>query len=304
MALVVVLTPNPAVDVTYRVDDQGIGQTHRVSEVSKRPGGKGVNVARVLASLGHHTLNILPLGGSAGNWIVQELTALGLEIAVTPIAQDTRTTVAVVGGTKHPTLFAEPGPVISRTESDELLRSIREACVGATILVVSGSLPPGLSGDDLTQWVEAAHTAGALALVDAGGQALTSAARAGADFLKPNESELREATGISDVLAGAELLLSAGAGTVVVSRGERGIIAVSSESCHQVEAVPDITGNPTGAGDAATAGIVSAILEGLGLHIALKRAAALGAAAVLSPVAGEVDLGKYRRFIEQQGAAS
>lgn len=303
MALVVILTPNPAIDVTYRVDDQAIGETNRVREVLRRPGGKGVNVARVLALLGHETLSLLPLGGSAGDWVLREMKAVGLETAVAPISEETRTTVAVVGGGKHPTLYAEPGPLISRTEADDLLRRIREACVGATILVIAGSLSPGLNDDDIARWIEAAHAAGALALIDAGGRPLAAAARAGADFLKPNESELGEATSAPDVLAGAELLLAAGAGTVVVTRGERGLLALSAEGHHCVDAIPGITGNATGAGDAATAGIVSAVLEHLGLDAALARAAALGAAAVLSPVAGEIDLEAYHRFIEQQEVA-
>ena len=67
MARILVVTPNPAVDTTYRVAEQRVGESHRVLEVAQRPGGKGINVSRGLAALGHESVNILPLGGATGD---------------------------------------------------------------------------------------------------------------------------------------------------------------------------------------------------------------------------------------------
>ena len=86
MARVVVVTPNPAIDVTYDVADQTPGESHRVSSVERRPGGKGINVARALLALGHDPVNVLPLGGGSGDWVRAALADLGLAASVTPIA--------------------------------------------------------------------------------------------------------------------------------------------------------------------------------------------------------------------------
>ena len=298
MARIVVVTPNPAIDVTYVVTDQAIGETHRVQRALKRPGGKGVNVARVLALLGHEPVALLPLGGTAGDWMSAALADLGLPVIPFPVADETRTTVAIVDGATHPTLFAEAGPHLTQAEVEGLRAAVDDACRSAGMLVVSGSLPPGLPAEEVGAWVEAAHSHEALALVDAGGGALLSAARAGADILKPNESELLEATGAANLDAGIATLIELGARTVIVSRGARGIVAVDRAGWRvEVEAVPHIEGNPTGAGDAATAGVASGLMEERPLPDLLRRAAALGAAAVLRPVAGEIDFDAYQRFL-------
>jgi tagatose 6-phosphate kinase len=305
MARIVVVTPNPAIDVTYTVASQSIGETHRVESLAKRPGGKGVNVARVLAQLGHEPVALLPLGGAAGEWMSAAIAALGLPLIAFPILGETRTTVAVVDAAHHPTLFAEAGPSLSASEVDALRERIRGACVGADLLVISGSLPPGVGADQVGDWVSAAHSEGALALVDAGGPALLAGARAGADILKPNESELLEATGATDVAGGIAALVQLGAHTVVVSRGAHGLVGVDAAGTRfEVAAIPRVDGNPTGAGDAATAGVASGVLEGLSMPETLRRAAALGAAAVLRPVAGEIDLNAYRRFVSTDHGAS
>ncbi len=306
MARIVVVTPNPAIDVTYTVAWQTIGETHRVHQVARRPGGKGVNVARALAMLGHDPIALLPLGGVAGEWMSAAIAGLGLELIAFPISGETRTTVAVVDARHHPTLFAEAGPELSGGEVDALRDSIGAACADADLLVVAGSLPPGIAADEVGEWVDAAHSHGALALVDAGGPALLAAARAGADILKPNESELLEATGTGTVAAGIAALAGVGARTVIVSRGATGIVAVDGDGTRfETPAIPRVDGNPTGAGDAATAGVASAVLDGLSMPETLRRAAAMGAAAVLRPVAGEIDLDAYRRFIApDQGASS
>jgi fructose-1-phosphate kinase PfkB-like protein len=143
-------------------------------------------------------------------------------------------------------------------------------------------------------------------VVDCSGAALVAAASAGATVCKPNREELLDATGTDDERAGALRLLGLGATVVVVSRGSEGIAAHTTEHVLEVPAVPGVSGNPTGAGDAATAGLVRALTSAAGTDIAtddatllraLRSAAAFGAAAVLRPVAGEVDPADVDRFL-------
>lgn len=291
--VVTVLTPNPAVDLTYRVAEQRIGTTQRVLDVARRPGGKGVNVARVLQSVGARARCVLPLGGASGAWLAE---TLDVPATVVPLAGQTRSTVTVVDGEQHPTMFGEPGPAVTGDEWARVTREVaREVAreVTSAAFVVAGSLPPGTDPDLVGAWVRAA---GGLAVADVSGQALLAAAAAGA-VCAPNTEELLEATGTADVGAGARALLGRGAPLVVVSCGAAGLTAHSPDGEVHVRAVAGVSGNPTGAGDAATAGLVLALVRGLPTAGALRWAAAFGAAAVLRPTAGEVDHDALARFL-------
>jgi tagatose 6-phosphate kinase len=311
--VIVVVTPNPAVDVTYRVAEQRVGETQRVLEVQRRPGGKGLNVGRVLAATGVPTHAVLPLGGDAGAWITDALDDLGLAHTDVAVRGETRTTVTVVDDVAHPTMFGEPGPALDHAEWDAVATVIDDLLVTADALVVSGSLPRSADPAVVALWVTAARHRGVTSVVDCSGPALLAAAGAGATVCKPNREELLAATGTDDERAAALLLLGLGASVVVVSRGSDGIAAHTTEHVLEVSAVPGVSGNPTGAGDAATAGLVSALVaaahDGVApittdavLLRALRSAAAHGAAAVLQPVAGEVDPADVRRFLSDPPA--
>jgi len=327
--VILVVTPNPAVDVTYRVAEQRIGETQRVLEVQRRPGGKGLNVGRVLAATGVPTHAVLPLGGDGGHWIAHALDDLGLVHTDVAVRGETRTTVTVVDDLAHPTMFGEPGPVLSPDEWDTVTSAVEQllddgvaggtrgaaGAPAAAALVVSGSLPRDTDPTVVARWVTTARRRGALSVVDCSGTALLAAASAGATVCKPNREELLEATGTDDERSGALRLLGLGATVVVVSRGSDGIAAHTTEHVLEVPAVPGVSGNPTGAGDAATAGLVGVLVDvlvGAGLSApdgsvpapddatlfrALRSAAAHGAAAVLQPVAGVVDPADVDRFL-------
>lgn len=313
---VVIVTPNPAVDVTYRVARQQIGVTQRVQDVQRMPGGKGLNVARVLAALGAPSLSLLPLGGTAGAWIAEQLERRRMPARIVPIAGDTRTTVTVVDDEAHPTMFGEPGPTLSAAEwaavtsavTSTVITAVTGAIAEATsdvvpapappkLLVVSGSLPPGAEPALVGSWVEAAARRGLTTIVDCSGSALIAAAAARASVLKPNREELLQATGAGDEREAARELLALGAGAVVVSRGADGVALHTAEESVALPAVPEVHGNPTGAGDAVVAGLALALARGADLTESLRHGCALGAAAVLRPVAGEVDVAAYHRFL-------
>jgi 1-phosphofructokinase family hexose kinase len=298
--MIVVVTPNPAVDVTYRVDEQRIGTTQRVRSVDRLPGGKGLNVARVLAGEGIATHSVLPLGGASGTWVADAVAALGLAATTVPVPGETRTTVTVVDDHAHPTMFGEPGPTVPPVAWLPVDEAVRALLPTAEALVVSGSLPVGSAAEVVTPWIADAVAAGVLVVADCSGPALLAAADAGATVCKPNREELAEATGCADERDGALALLDRGAGIVVVSRGADGIAAHTRAEVVEVAAVPGVTGNPTGAGDAATAGLVLALTRDTAepdLATALRTAAAFGAAAVLRPVAGEIDRDAAHRFL-------
>jgi sugar/nucleoside kinase (ribokinase family) len=128
--VIVTVTLNAALDVTYRIDQIHWNGVNRVQDLHRRAGGKGVNVARVLAALGHDVLVTGLAGGPTGRAVELDLTASALPHALTPIGDDSRTTLAVTGpsGTA---LFNEPGPRVTREELTRFLDGFAGALTGA-----------------------------------------------------------------------------------------------------------------------------------------------------------------------------
>lgn len=293
---IVVLTPNPAIDVTYRIDKQVIGKTHRVREAFYRPGGKGLNVARVLETAGRPTLSILPLGGVAGAQLMKAAESLQLDLRAIPIHGETRTTVTIIDDIHDPTLFTEPGPTVTADEWATLTSELHAVIATASALVVSGSFPPEAPVFMMTDWVHAARARGLPTVVDVSGEALLHAARAGA-ICKPNRDEIIAATGLETERESADVLLNLGAEAVIVSNGAFGITAYERTAITHQVAVPELAGNPTGAGDAATAGYLLSLLSGQSMSARLATACAFGAASLLAPVAGEIDRNVAQQFL-------
>ncbi|MTG87855.1 1-phosphofructokinase family hexose kinase [Cellulosimicrobium sp. BIT-GX5] len=307
MTRVVALTPNPAWDVTYRVDRLLPGESLRVRSVVARAGGKGVNVARVVRALGSASVAVCPLGGPLAGPFADDLDADGQPAAVVPVAGAVRQSVAVVpaedGG--HPTVLNEPGPALDDAEWAALVA----ACVAqvgtaaAVVATVSGSLPPGTTRERVVGLVGALRAAGARVHVDVSGPGLVWAAEAGADLVKPNRSELVEATGVDDPARAVGELLRRGARAVVVTDGERGLTAyeagpdgpASPAVVGRARLAAPVAGNPTGAGDAAMAALAVDPDQPWAHRLAL--AAATSAAAVLQPVAGAVDRADVDRLL-------
>jgi tagatose 6-phosphate kinase len=293
------VTLNLALDVTYEVDELVVGGSHRVGVIRQRAGGKGVNVARVASTLGHQVLVLGFVGGVTGEVVAEELFDAGLTALLTPIAGETRRTVAIVNGADgDATIFNETGPSVSADEWRAFNDRMPWGRLG--VLACSGSLPPGLPSDAYAELAVRARHHDVLTVIDAGGDALTAAAKAGA-VVRSNASELRDALGDTTVEEGARHLVELGATAAVITDGSRGMVAASHKGVWRAQPVEQVSGNPTGAGDACTAVVAAAVAESPqpDWSVVLKSAVAASAAAVLTPVAGDIDLAAYRRWQPQ-----
>ncbi|MER5933837.1 1-phosphofructokinase family hexose kinase [Streptomyces sp. NPDC002054] len=290
--MILTVTLNTALDVTYHVPRLLPHASHRVCDVRERPGGKGVNVARVLAALGHRTTVTGFAGGPTGEVLRGSLD--GIQDALVPCAGSTRRTVAVVDATTGDTTqFNEAGPVISAAEWARFQDRYRELLGTARAVALCGSLPPGLPVGAYAVLVRAARAAGVPVLLDTGGEALRRGVAARPDLIKPNATELAELTGSREPLPAALAARRRGAHAVVASLGPAGLLAATPEGTWQAAPPQALAGNPTGAGDSAVAGLLSALAEGLDWPERLARAVALSAATVRAPAAGEFDPADY-----------
>jgi tagatose 6-phosphate kinase len=168
-----------------------------------------------------------------------------------------------------------------------------ELVADAAAVVLSGSLPGGIPPDAYAGLVEAARAGGAGVVLDADGAALLSGVRAGPDIVKPNLAELHAATGIDDPAGACAALRDAGAQAVVASLGSAGLAADTPDGRWKAAPPAAVTGNPTGAGDAAVAALTAGLVAGQPWPERLAEAVAVSAAAARAPVAGDVDEATY-----------
>ncbi|MET9384594.1 1-phosphofructokinase family hexose kinase [Streptomyces sp. NPDC002928] len=297
--MILTVTLNTALDITYRVRSLRPHASHRVSEVLERPGGKGLNVARVLAALGHPVTVTGFAGGATGRAVQERLTGTpGVADALLPVTGTTRRTIAVVDErTGDTTQLNEPGPAITPAEWSAFQEAYEDLLAGADAVALCGSLPPGVPVGAYAGLVRAARAAGVPVLLDTNGEPLRRGIAARPDIVKPNTDELAELTGSHEPFGATEDARRRGARAVVASLGPKGLLATTPEGRWRATPPAHVHGNPTGAGDSAVAGLLSGLVENLPWPDRLARAVALSAATVLAPVAGEFDPEAYQELV-------
>jgi 1-phosphofructokinase family hexose kinase len=299
--MILTVTLNPALDMTWSVDALTTGATHRVPTGFSRAGGKGVNVARVLHAQGHEVLALSTVGGANGPEFESELRASGIPHRLIRVSAPTRRSVAIVDESRgETTVLNERGAALAPVQVAALAATAARLGQTARAVAICGSLPPGFGPDQLGALVAELVGAGVPVVVDTSGAGLLAAARARATALKPNADELAEVTGQRDPLVGARQLLALGAGLVVVSLGGDGLVVLDQTHAPLQGRLPrTLRGNATGAGDAAVAAITAALATGPRLDGSTpesararedlaRRATAWSASAVLMPHAGEL----------------
>ena len=284
---------NPALDVTYAVTELTYGGTHRAQVVGRRAGGKALNVARVLRQLGEPVLATGLAGGADGGAVLADLAELGVAAELAEIEGESRRTVTVYDG-RQATEFDEVGPVVGEAEWGSFRSLYTRLLAGTTVVVISGSQPPGVPVDAYAELTTLAAAAGATVVLDAAGPALRAALAARPDVVKPNRLELAELVGrtlddLDDVLAASGTLVEAGAGSVLVSLGADGLVALTPDGAFRVRVPAPVAGNPTGAGDALAAAVVRGLRRGDDWPSCLVDGAAVAAASVTVGQAGATD---------------
>ncbi|MFJ9774512.1 1-phosphofructokinase family hexose kinase [Kitasatospora sp. NPDC101157] len=295
--MILTVTPNPALDLTYRLAVVRPHAGNRVRNVRQQAGGKGVNVARVLTALGEAAVVTGLAGGPSGQALRADLAAAGLRDELVEVAGETRRTVAVADD-QDTTVFLEPGPEVTTAEWRRFLVHYHRLLGGASAVVLSGSLPPGLPTDAYRTLIDLARSHGVPAVLDAEGQALLRALPARPAVVKPNAHELAAATGTEDPVRGVERLRAAGAAAVVASLGPDGLLAATPEGGWRARPPEPLPGNPTGAGDSAVAALALGLVRAAPWPERLRQAVALSAATVLAPQAGHYDADAYHRLLD------
>ena len=289
MASIYTLTLSPSLDsatMTPQIYPEG---KLRCSAPVFEPGGGGINVARAITHLGGKATAIFPAGGATGEHLVALLADEQVAVDTVDAKDWTRQNLHVHGESSGEQYrFVMPGAKLSDDEFRQLEEKVLTIESGS-LLVISGSLPPGVKTEKLTALVQAALQRGIRCIVDSSGEALKAALEPGQlELVKPNQKELsalvnRELSQPDDVRTAAEELVRTGkAHRVVVSLGPQGALAVDKTGFVQVVPPPMKSQSTVGAGDSMVGAMVLKLAQGASLLEMARYGVAAGSAATIN----------------------
>lgn len=286
MARILTITLNPALDLTVRVPHLEPGEVNRSQALLSHAAGKGLNVAQVLADLGHS----LTVSGFLGEDNQQAFNALfarrGFADAFIRVPGETRSNIKLAEDDGRVTDINGPGPHVNDLAQDALLDKLDHIVASHDAVVVAGSLPRGVSAQWLRELVLRLKALGCKVILDTSGEALKEGLRAGPWLVKPNAEELSEALGhpvssVASQVAAATELQTLGISHVVISHGADGVNWFS-RGTQPLQALPPKVrvASTVGAGDSLLAGMVHGLISGHSPEQTLRSATAIAAMAV------------------------
>ena len=302
--MIATVTLNPALDKTMAIPGFAIGGTNRAFIEQIDAGGKGINVAKAARQLGCPAIALGFLAGANGRWIADALAAQGIPCDFVWVPGETRVNLKIKDSlTGTETEINEPGFQVGADHIESLMRKVEEQAGQCSVVVFSGSLPPGVPPEIYAEFIRIARNRGAQTILDTAGAALKHGITAGPDLVKPNRAEAEEVLetridGEAALLGAAGRFLALGARVVVLSLGADGALAVSGRERWRAWS-PSITASSSiGAGDAMVAALAFAMTRGLALKDALRLATAAGAASAATN-GSATDLGSIEDYAKR-----
>lgn len=294
--MIYTLALNPAIDRTFWVERIDFEESNRVKQECRYPGGKGIDVSRVLTNLGLPNVALGFSGGYTGHELEHRLACEGVKTDLIKVSGETRTNIVVhEEATGRQFLLTANGPRVTPEEMNILFDKL-DSLEDASVVAIGGSLPPGAGDDTYYKAIKALRNRGITTLLDADGDALRQGIKARPDYVKPNRFELselvgRELRGFDEIVEAAESIRSAGVGTVLASMGADGMVMVGEERIYWARSPKVEVVNTVGVGDSAVAGFTYGLVTGLGPQESLRFGVAAGTATVLKPGTARADRG-------------
>lgn len=296
--MITTVTLNAAIDKSYWISGFKAGTVNRTRRIVATPGGKGLNVARILHQIKQPVTATGFIGGFNGQYILHRLDLLGIKHDFVAVEGESRLCLNILdeeAGTRMSTEILEQGPTITEDDVLQMEAVIGRLASCSRVVTFSGSLPDGAPLDLYAKLVHIAKQQGADVFLDTSGQALQQGLAAKPSFIKPNEHEIGAIIGKaepteSDIMNGIRLLNDEGIRTVVVSLGGKGSIA-GHQGCLYRVIPPEIrVANTVGCGDAFVGAMAAAEQMDLPIEQGLVYATAVASASAMTDVTGSVRL--------------
>ena len=287
--MIITVTLNPAVDQNLELERLTPGDTNRVLDSRIDPGGKGINVSRVLRELGRESLAAGLASGSLGRFIEHSLLEQGILCDFVHTRGQTRTNLTVLDETAHETtVLSYRGPEVDPRHMQTLETRLRRFISAGDWLVVAGSIPPPIEPEAYARLIQLGRQLGAHTVLDADAEALAAGLSGQPELVKSNHHEAerlldRSLEDDTSLREAAEEMRNAGAATAIITAGSRGAVAVGEEGAWWSRPPRTEVVSAVGAGDALLAGLLMKLEEGAGMEEALRWGTAAGAAACLTP---------------------
>lgn len=286
--MIVTLTLNPAIDHTVTLENFVPEDSNRVVSSRSDPGGKGINVSRVLLELGCESMALGFVSGQRGRFIEHSLRDHGIYTDFIHTPGQTRTNITIINRKANTTTtLNERGPETDHHYVQLLFQRLKKHLTAGDWLVIGGSIPPGLNPALYGEIIAFAKQRKVRCILDSDGPPLRHGIKAKPFLVKPNRTEVERMLGRlpkhnDPLLVGAEQVQHEGVEVVVLSQGVNGAIMVNHEHAWRVypPTVPAVS--TVGTGDAMVAGLVQVLSHGGDLPEALRLGAAAGAAAAIT----------------------
>lgn len=285
--MIYTVTLNPALDKTVEIPGMALDTVNRITEMRTDPGGKGINVSKVIAKLGGESCAAGILGGESGKMLEKLLEGEPFATRFHFVEGQTRTNLKIIDREGHTnTDINEPGLTVTDVDLDALLHELLAELRPGDIVVLAGSLPKGAPQDTYRTWTAACKKAGARVFLDADGALLAEGLKAAPYLIKPNDDELSRLAGkkldtLEELTAEGRRLLERGIERVVISLGGRGALYLRKGSTIYAEGLRVPVGSTVGAGDSVVAALAYAEAQGLSEEEAVRLSTATGAANVM-----------------------
>lgn len=293
--MILTVTLNPAVDKTYRTGELFPGRVNRMRSVDNIPGGKGINVSKILRQYDYEVTATGFLGGYQGKWMEAQLDRLKIRSAFVHVEEETRSSMNIVADNGYVTEILEPGPHISEAHLKEFGASFIRLAEESSLIILSGSAAPGISADIYARLIRSATAMGKKVILDTSGELLKEGIQAAPAVVKPNRKELEYIIGRrlqdrEDVKDAANVLLASGIRMVMISLGDKGLILAREGRCLYARVPRVMAMNTVGCGDSVVASLAMSMTAGIGEEELLQRAAAVSAANATTLESGNVPL--------------
>lgn len=295
---IICLCPSPALQRSMTFDSLTLDAVNRAASVRVYASGKGINAARVARTLGESPVSMGFAGGETGRSMLEAMDTEGLEHDFVEVESPSRVCLTLVDHARgHATELVEESKVVAAEECERLIERLAARLTGrwagAAVVILTGSLPPGVPTDFYARCARLAKGAGAAVILDARGAALSAALAERPEVIKPNESELGETVGQTignddDLRRAIHTAVAGGPAWALVTRGSRGAVLSDGKSFWELPSprVPVISA--IGSGDSVAGGLAVGLARGRGVVEAARLGIACGAANAMTSLCGEV----------------